>query len=242
MWITRWLGTVTVAWCAWVLPGSAAASAPGVEPETPPTQAEDLRPAPAGADAVPSDVLEAPGGRFEHPSGADAPRGLWVRLSEVERRRVAAFLEEHFPRLFEEMKRSSDRGGERFERRVYRILPEILELMEVMETDPQRGALMIQERRLDMRLHHLARRYRAVDDERQRARLRDETRRLGAEMFDLRHQRRALEIMRLEVRILELKGRHEEATRMRGTLVERFVRERLDERPPRPDDRPRGPD
>jgi hypothetical protein len=164
------------------------------------------------------------------------PPGLWHRLSEEERAAIAAFVEERFPMMFLELERVRMRHPQRFERRMRRIAPEMREMMELMETHPERGALRIQERRLDIQKRHVASRYRSTDDPQKRERLREEFRRLCAESFDCRHQRRAIEIRELEARIKEFRQRHEEATRTRNRFIDREVRRRLgDPGGPRPD-------
>lgn len=138
---------------------------------------------------------------------------------------MRAFAQEHFPRMYEQLQRAEERSPKRFLRRMKKVVPHLLELMDIMETDPDRGALMIQERRLDMRIRQSASRYRSVGEEKQRSRLRRRIRESCAELFDSRQRRRALEILRLEARITELNDRHEETGAMREELIDRIVKE-----------------
>ncbi|UCE58185.1 MAG: hypothetical protein JSU63_12155 [Phycisphaerales bacterium] len=157
------------------------------------------------------------------------PRGLWNRMEDKERQCMGGFLEEYFPEMYLELERIKDKHPERFMRRMGRLAPEIREVMEMMETHPERASLMIQSRRLHMDMRKLSRRYHATDDEQKRAQLRSEFREACAKALDFRQERRALEIRELEARISELKQRHEAAAKMRDKLIDREVEERLDQ-------------
>lgn len=152
------------------------------------------------------------------------------RLSDEERGRVEAFIREHFPVMAAELDRVKGQNPRLYERRMARIAPEVHRLMEVFQRDPQQGALMIRERRLDMELRLLSMRFRHANNDTDRQRIRARMHEAASELFDVRHERRAGEIRTLESRILELRERHEQAARMRGQIIEREIRERL-ERP-----------
>ena len=141
--------------------------------------------------------------------------------------RVRGFVEEHFPQMFGELNRLRIRDPQRCEQHWSQITPEIEELMELSEREPEVGLLAIRERRLDMRSHMLARRYRQTADEFRREELRDEIRRVCAEALNCRLQRREREIRGLETRLSELRDRHAEARRMREEIIEREVERRL---------------
>ncbi|MFQ5590674.1 MAG: hypothetical protein ACE5HE_05900, partial [Phycisphaerae bacterium] len=141
---------------------------------------------------------------------------------------MESFMQEHFPTMYLELERLKERHPQRFRRRMGRIAPEIRRIMELMENHPERAALMIQARRLDVDMRRLAGRYRHAEDEQTRKRVRKEFRELCGRAFDSRHKLRAIEIRELEARIAELKSRHDEAALMREKLIEQMLRERLD--------------
>jgi hypothetical protein len=157
--------------------------------------------------------------------GRDGPP--FQRLSDGERANVEAFINEHFPVLAVELDRVRQNNPRVFERRMARIAPEILRLMEVFQRDPQQGALLIRERRLDMELRLLGMRFRHANNDADRQRVRAQMGEAASELFDIRHERRAGEIRTLESRIRELKERHDQAARMREQTIEREVRDRL---------------
>ncbi len=156
------------------------------------------------------------------------PRGWLHRLPDEERQRLMHFIEEHFPMLYLDIERRQ--GGEPGDGpgRLRRAIPEMLRLMDMMETDPQRGTLMIQERRIAMEIRHVMRQYRSTREEENRARLRVRLRELCTQAFDVRHQRRELEIQELEIRLNELKQRHVQTDEMRDELIDQAVKDRLD--------------
>lgn len=167
-----------------------------------------------------------------------APRALWERMTDEEQAVVKAFIEERFPRMYVELERLEEHSPERYARRMARIAPEMRRLMEILDTDPERGTLMIQERQQDIMLRFLARRYRSANNAEDEAKIRGRARELAEKLFDVRHQRRALEIRELETRLDELRGRHEQAAQMRDQLIERELKDLLDgpARPPRSHD------
>ena len=162
--------------------------------------------------------------RGEHPG---PPPGLWRRMSEPERQRLEGFIEERFPRLYIELERDKEKNPRRAHKRMRRIAPEMLRLMETLEIHPERGTLMIQERRVDMEIRRRAQQYRSAKNEEKRTRLREKIDELCGQAFDYRRKRRALEIRELEVRLEELKQSHAQAAEMRKKLVKQEVRKRL---------------
>jgi hypothetical protein len=149
-------------------------------------------------------------------------------MTDEERSVVKAFIEERFPRMYVELERLEEHSPERYARRMARIAPEMRRLMEILDTDPERGTLMIQERQQDIMLRFIARRYRSAEDPEDQAKLHGRARELAEKLFDVRHQRQALEIRELETRLDELKGRHEQAAQMRDQLIERELTDLLD--------------
>ena len=68
-------------------------------------------------------------------------------------------MEEHFPKMYLEMQALQERNPDGFDRRIGRIVYDIRKMMDLMETQPERGALMIQERQLKHQMRWQARRY-----------------------------------------------------------------------------------
>lgn len=159
------------------------------------------------------------------------PMPLFARLTPREKLEMETFMREHFPRLFEQVERTREANPQRYLRMMTRLTPEMQGLMDLMAIDPERGALLIEERRLDAEIRMVARRARSTTDD-QAAKSKERLAELVTRWFDARHQRHELEIRDLEARVLELKGRHEEATRMRQKTIDRMIEERLE--PPDP--------
>ncbi|MEK6675737.1 MAG: hypothetical protein AABZ47_08790 [Planctomycetota bacterium] len=155
-------------------------------------------------------------------------------MTEVERNQLREFIREHFPIISEELDRLRDRTPELYERRLRRIAPEMRRLFELVRSDPQRGLLMIQERKLDMQVRLIARRYHMARDDQERAELRFEVRKKAEQLFDLRRQRRELEIQELETRITDLRNRLKETALRREQVIDEDVREFLEQPPPGP--------
>ena len=172
------------------------------------------------------------GSRRRKPAG----RGLWSRMSDDERAEFEVFMEEHFPKMYLEMEALRDRNPDGFDRRIGRIVYDIRQMMDLMETQPERGALMIQERQLKHQMRRQARRFHSAKKPKGREKAKDQFRELCAQSFDCRHQRREMEIRELEARIAELQLRHEEAATMRDELIDQEVEEHLLREPG-----PRGP-
>ncbi len=175
--------------------------------------------------------------------GGDRPRrgkrpgrGLWSRMSDDEKEEFEFFLEEHFPQMFLEMQALQERNPDGFDRRIGRVVYDIRQMMDLMESQPERGALMIQERQLKHQMRRQARRYHSAKNPKGRDKAKEQFRDLCAQSFDCRHQRREMEIRELEARIAELKLRHEEAATMRDKLIDQEVEEHLSRKPG-----PRGP-
>lgn len=181
------------------------------------------------------DRPDRPGGRPQGRIGDGEGRGpmsLFARLTPREKQEMEAFMREHFPRLFEQAERTRDVNPQRYLRLMTRLTPEMQGLMDLMATDPERGALLIEERRLDAEIRMAARRAQVAGDDEKNAQARLRLNELAGRLFDVRHQRRAMEIRELEARVLELKARHEEAARMRQKSIDRMIEERLE--PPDP--------
>jgi hypothetical protein len=156
-----------------------------------------------------------------HPRPEAPPPGLWLRMREAERKRVMAFVKDRLPLIYNELERIQERSPERFERRMGRLAPEMLHLMELLEVDPERARLMIKERVLDLRIRRQVQRLRKTRDEGERDEIEKALRNLTEQAFENRLQRRELEIRDLQARIEELQDRLEEAREDREELIER---------------------
>ncbi len=151
-------------------------------------------------------------------------------LSEAEREKLQAFIEEHFPFMYEELRDFHNKNPERFERRLRKLAPEIYHLMELIEIDPQRARLIIQERRLDMRIRFMVHRYRLSHAPEDRKRLRKKVREFLENAFDIRLKRRELEIRDMEARIAELRDRLETLETLREVKIDRQLAELLSDK------------
>jgi len=153
-----------------------------------------------------------------------APPALWRRMTPAEREHVMDFIRENLPELAEHF----SRGPGAFKPWMRRHIGEIIEMMEIMERDPERGELMIHERRLDMQMNRLAREYATSREPKLRERLEKEMTRACAEWVDLRHRRREIQMQELEQRLEALRKRHERASEMREQRIEIEVAKRLE--------------
>jgi len=239
--LSRFRRGIQVCWLFSVLLTAGAATSTAAQEEPPPPRDERPHHAPpidefARPPRGPhADRPDRPGGPSPGRIGDGEGRGpmsLFARLTPREKQEMEAFMREHFPRLFEQAERTRDVNPQRYLRMMTRLTPEMQGLMDLMATDPERGALMIEERRLDAEIRVVARRVRIVSDAEESAAARQRLTELAGRLFDIRHQRRELEIRELEARVLELKARHEEAARMRQKSIQRMVEERLE--PPDP--------
>jgi hypothetical protein len=158
-------------------------------------------------------------GRVGRPGGPEVG-GPWFELSPDERAELRQFVREHFPEIAEELEALREQSPERFERRLRRIAPDMLRLMDTMQIDPRRGILMVQERRLDMRIRQRVRQYRLTENVETRTEIRGQVRLLLGEQFDLRRQRRELEIRQLENRLGELRQHLANSNAKRDQIIE----------------------
>jgi len=162
---------------------------------------------------------------------------MWQRLSEEDQEDVLRFVEQYFPELNEELQKLRDEQPWLYERRIRRVAPEMLELMELMEADPQRGRLAVRERVLDLKLRQLLHRYRQTADETKLEELRIQIREVLTRKVDCRLERYELEIRDLQRRIDDVRGQLEKAQTRRETLIDEMLQRSLTEPVP-PADRP----
>ena len=161
-------------------------------------------------------------GRFAQP--------LWDRLDDQERRRLRAFVQEHFPEVFAELEWLEANRPRQAINRMRRFAPEMLRFRELMKRNPGQARLAIEERRLDLKIVVRVRDYWASDSEIDRAELRDEITELVQRLFDVRLQRRKLEVERLRDRLEGLQRRLEHAEENRDAMIERQISGKLDQR------------
>lgn len=240
--LKQMMATLLMAWLGLTTQGTTAFAQRSLEP--PP---DDGMPPPrhnGDRGAFPDGGPERPGFRGGPRRGQGRPgesrRPGWQRMNQKEKEQLHRFAQEHFPRLYEELQRAKDKHPERYQQRMRRMMPELRHLMELSKTHPERAALSIRERRCDMSMRRLARKYRRTEDEAKRQTLRAEIHELATKSFECRHNRRALEISAFETRLEELKERHEEANEMRSRIIRRMVEDRLSERGPKGERGPQG--
>lgn len=157
---------------------------------------------------------------------------LWTDLPEEERRHVEKFIEDHFPRMFLELRRLEEESPRRYIFRMSRMAPQMRRIMDTIKVDPQRGALMVRERQIEMEIVQSAMLFRQSTDERTKSRLRARIEELAAQIFDIRHERRADEVRELETRLDLLRNRLTESQSMRTELIQRQVQQILTRPPP----------
>lgn len=210
-------------WCAFlVMPLMTTAASVAGNYEDPPNGEWDVRAAHSPEDAPGRDGFQA---RRRGP--AREGTGYWNRMSEAEKEEVQTFMEEHFPQMYLEMQRLRERSPERFNRRIRRVVHDVQEMMDLMEIQPERAALMIQERQLMFQMRRAARRYHRAEKTTGQEKVKVQFRELCAQAFDCRHQRREMEIRELEARVAELKLRHTEAAKIRDKLIDQEVEDHL---------------
>lgn len=135
-------------------------------------------------------------GRGRRPGGPSDPERPGAEMERVRR-----FVRKHFPEGMEKLEKFRRRRPDAFRRHMRQMMPRIRRMMETMERNPEAGALMVHEERLNLDIQRIAREYsQAVDPDRLEA-LRHEIRARVEERFDVRLNRREQEIQRLERRL-----------------------------------------
>ena len=172
------------------------------------------------------------------PEGRGFGLGIWRRLSEEEQAELYAFVKENFPEVYEELEQLRGEESRRFHRRMARLAPKLLDLVDLMDLDPERGALAVKEYKLEIGLRVLLLRYHKSDDETQRAELRAHIKPIVAQKVECRRERHEQEIRDLEARIAQLRRRLDKSAANQEELVEKLL-ERLLSAPP-PEDEPGG--
>jgi len=158
-------------------------------------------------------------------------------MSEAQRDAVLAFVEEHFPEMHRRLAGIRHRPA-LFEHRLRRIGHGMRELMETMQRNPELGASMIEERKLDMRIRRTVMRYRDAEDPEDQEQLMGRLRDSCAHIVDLRFKRHEMQIEELEQRLARLKARHQRAAQRRDERIEKRLTHYMEWQPPHRPDRP----
>jgi len=132
-------------------------------------------------------------------------------------------MEEHFPTEFLELQALRERRPLMFRQRMRRLAPEMLHLMELMQTHPERASLEGQEFRLHAQIRRLAMQYGRSSDDVARKKIAEELRERVGEVFDCQAQIRQLQIRELEARLSELRTRVKETRESREQIIDRRV-------------------
>jgi hypothetical protein len=186
---------------------------------------------------------DGPGGRADgrpdgRPGDQRPPPIRWDELPEPQRREIERFMEEHFPAVYLELQKLKDRNPQRYVRRMAVVAPQMHRMMDVIRTDPQRGALLIRERKTQMEMRLTVAQYHRATDEAQRRKLREKLEDLAAQAFDSQNQRREMEVRDLETRLSDLRARLQESQRLRPDLIRQRVDNLLERPPPNAPDSP----
>jgi len=175
---------------------------------------------------------------FDSPAGRPGPRSRgWQEQPKAKRAEITNFLKMHFPRMSIELRKLKEKNPKAFARRMRRVAPDVLRVMELMKVNPQRATLHIQERKLDMKMRHIASIFKKSQDNSQQVKLRQELSDLASQAFDLQLQLRQMEISDLQARVSELAATLKETHELRQQLIHQRVDMLLSAAPHRP---PRG--
>ncbi|UCG16875.1 MAG: hypothetical protein JSV19_02335 [Phycisphaerales bacterium] len=161
------------------------------------------------------------------------------QLGEEERQRVLDFLDGHFPEAAREYYLQLEQNPRLAERKVHRLMPEMLRLMRSYDQDPlELFNLRVEEFKNELGMRKIMRLYRR--DGPRREELRRELRGHLEHAFDVRQSIGRMEIERLERGIARLRERLERDAKDREQIIERDLERRLAPRGPGMM-RPRGP-
>jgi hypothetical protein len=225
---------------SWATAGPAPAAGPGgahalalVGP--PGEKLEELGESPDEARLGPEGVT-APGEPGLGPEEEPLPRFFEPRPED--RERVRRFLEEHFPRMAQELRRLEQRNPRMVRRRLREMMPRIIRLMHELEKDEELGLLGVEEERLEFQIQQGVRLYLETAHSQEREAAKAKVEQLIAEQFDVRQQRAQRTIEHLEHRLQRLKRHLERRAREREEVIAQEIELRLNpDAPPGP--RPR---
>lgn len=151
----------------------------------------------------------------------------WEELSEQDQRQIEKFMEDNMPQMFVKLQRVKDQNDEQYARRMKRMGPEIKRLMETMREDPERGSMLLKERKLQFEMRDAVDQYRSAVDDTTKQATKARLYTLAVQAFEKQNERREQEMRELEARVADLKERLDDAKKMKGSLVERRVEEML---------------
>lgn len=172
-----------------------------------------------------------------HPG--DRPEPIrWEQLPDLEKHKIEKFMEEHIPRVYMELQKLKDRSVERYNRRMSHVAPEMKRIMDMMRTDPQRGELMLRERKVQVEIRMTAMQYHNATDDAKRQQLKARLVDLCTQAFECQTQRRQMEVKDLEARLSGLKSRVADSANMKASLIQTRVKDLIEHAP---DLHPRGP-
>jgi len=127
----------------------------------------------------------------------DGPR----QFTDEQLETVLEFIKDHFPERYGEISALREQNPDIFRRRVGRMFPRIMRIMERSERNPQAGELMLEEDRLGLEINRLVEHYYDAEDAGRVADIRREIRELVTRRFEVRQQLREREVRQLERRL-----------------------------------------
>ena len=152
----------------------------------------------------------------------------WDQIPEPEKHQIERFMEEHVPRVYMELQKLKERNEERYNRRMTHVAPEMRRIMEVMRADPQRGELLLRERKVQVEIRLTAMQYHRATDESTKQQLKARLVDLCTQAFDCQTQRREMEVKDLEAKLNELRSRVTESASMKNSLIQTRVNELIE--------------
>jgi len=152
----------------------------------------------------------------------------WESLPDPEKHQIEKFMEENVPRIYMELQGLKSGNPERYNRRMSRVAPEMKRLMDVMRADPQRGELMLKERKVQVEIRITTAQYHKATDEARRQQLKARLVDLCTQAFDCQTQRRQMEVKDLEARLSGLKSRVAESANMKASLIQARVKDLIE--------------
>jgi hypothetical protein len=139
--------------------------------------------------------------------------------------RVLGFLEEHFPERHEQLLQLQESDPDGFSRRLRRMMPRIMRMIEAVERSPDVGKMTVEVEQLAFEIHNRVEQYfDAIGSERQET-LRREIHKLAARQFDIRQELREIEITRMERRLDAVRAQLRRNEEHREERIERVLEE-----------------
>lgn len=172
---------------------------------------------------------EGPPPEHKSPMRPEGRRGdrrpLFGEMRGERLERVIEFIKDRFPERHEELQRLHETDSDLFNRRLRRMMPRIMRMIEAVERNPEAGQLTIDVEQLSMEIHERVERYfDAIDPERQET-LRREIHELATRQFDVRQELREIEIVRMERRLDAIRARLRRNEEHREERIERVLEE-----------------